>query len=142
MSWQASTWALNLKLGNSTRKLVLMGYADHAHQDGKNAFIGVETVATYAECDKRTVQRHIRWLLEHGYMREGDQSLVSDFDPRYRPIVYELAMDDSTREQWEIDHASGGNARRAAAAAAGVKGGKATAKARGDNLSPDRKSVV
>jgi hypothetical protein len=145
VSINASNWVWSLKLGDATRKLVLLRFADHAHDDGTAAWCGIKKVADFAECSDRTVKRHIAHLVEHGYMREGDQSLVDHIEARYRPIVYELAMNEPTREQWAVFNAAGGNARREAASAAGKKGpeAKAAAKAaandqvsRGDSVTP------
>lgn len=140
MSIAATNWAWSLMdLPNATVKLVLMKHADHAHDDGTHTFQGVETIAVYALCSPRTVQRSNVWLLEHGYMREGDQSVIPDhYDKRNRPIAYELAMNEATRQEWEALYAGGhGTGVRDAAAAAGSKGGrKAAENKRGANLSP------
>lgn len=126
------THVLSLNVGDSTRKLVLLGYANHAHKDGTAAWAKPETVAEYANCSKRTVQRHMAKLLADGYIREGDQSLVARYPADRRPIVYDIAMSDEVRESWAADGAADG--RRAAAAKAG-------ATRRGDNLSPRSSEV-
>jgi hypothetical protein len=137
VSINATNWVWGITLGNATRKLVLMRYADHAHADGTVAWVGIEKVATYAECDKRTAQRHVAYLVENGYMREGDQRHVEHLPAKHRPIVYDLAMDEATRAEWEVLNAAGGNARRDAARAAGARGGAASAQVRrGDKMSP------
>lgn len=139
MSWEASAWALNVKLGpkSAARKLVLIAYASHAHKDGTAAFPSVSTVAEYVEVDERTVQRHNAALLDDGLIREGDQRLVAHFDPRHRPVVYDLAMSEETRARWRAERAAGDRGTRDRFAEAGRAGGeKAAALRRGDNLSP------
>jgi hypothetical protein len=127
MSWEASTYVLGIKVGSAARKLVLMGYANHAHKDGTAAFPGIPTIMEYAECSRSTAQRHVAGLVEDGFMREGDQQLVSHYPENKRPIVYDIAMSEETRQEWAAHHHMGGNAIRQSAAAAGSKGGKKSA---------------
>jgi hypothetical protein len=122
--------------GNGIRKLILLGYANHADKYGRGAYPSTRTIADYAECDVRTVQRHLRWLIERGYLHDGDQRTVDHLDPRYRPIVYDVAMSAEQIEQWSAGSGlSTGNRDRAAEA--GRHGGRASSQvSRGDNLSP------
>ena len=46
--------------------MVLLGLAEHAHPDGSEARPAVATLARYAECDERTVRRHLRKLEDAG----------------------------------------------------------------------------
>jgi hypothetical protein len=93
VSIETSSFVLGLSMGqgNGVRKLILLGYANHADKHGRGAYPSTRTIADYAECDVRTVQRHLRWLIERGYLHEGDQRMVDHLDPRYRPIVYDVA---------------------------------------------------
>lgn len=101
MSIEALTYVLGLDVGDSTRKLVLVGLANHAHRDGTTSWATAETVATYANCSARTVQRHIGRLLVDGYIREGDQSALPDSIRRdRRPIVYDVALTETDRAAW------------------------------------------
>ncbi|HET7229989.1 MAG TPA: helix-turn-helix domain-containing protein [Longimicrobium sp.] len=149
MSAEAQAWAITQRMGNAVRKLVLWGLAGHAHKDGTSAWAGVDTLAEYAECDRRTVQRHLASMLAQGFIREGDQRLVQHLDPRYRPIVYDLAMTAETLERWRAEYeARALETRRGRAAAAGAESGSRGAGhrwrreveqptgGRGDNLSP------
>ncbi|HEX8693426.1 MAG TPA: helix-turn-helix domain-containing protein [Longimicrobium sp.] len=133
MSAEAQAWAISQRIGNATRKLVLWGLAGHAHKNGRHAWAGVDTLAEYAECDKRTVRRHLCALEAEGWIREGDQSVI----PAYiradqRPIAFDLAMDHATREKWRTQAAAGRatDSRRARAARAGAEGGRRSAAAR------------
>lgn len=142
MSINATNWVWSLRLGDATRKLILMKYADHAHDDGRNTWVKPSTAAEFAECSERTVQRHLGWVLDEGYMREGDQtayiwpkSYNGPKDDRYKPIVYDLAMDEETRLQWKAERAEARDGRRDRHAAGGsVRYG------RGDNLTPQEAS--
>jgi hypothetical protein len=98
VSIEASSFVLGLSIGrgNGIRKLILLGYAKHADKHGRGAYPSIQTIADYAECDVRTVQRHVGWLLANGYLHEGDQRVVDHLDPRYRPIVYDVAMNPSS----------------------------------------------
>lgn len=144
MSLNVTNYVWDLKFGNATRKLVLLRYADHAHEDGTASWCGIPKVADFAECDERTVKRHIKFLVEHGYMREGDQELVAHLPKNKRPIVYDIALNEATRASWEVYNASGGNGRRESAVVAGQKGAakRAANKAakgqvsEGDKMSP------
>jgi hypothetical protein len=135
MSQEATTWVLSLTLGNATRKLVAWGLANHAHKDGRNAWCGVDTLAEYAECDRRTVQRHVTALIEAGIIREGDQDIIPAKIPKHnRPIVFDFAMDTARAQRWATQQVSG---LRSAASSAGARGGRQTASKRwGDKTSP------
>src|SRR5690606_23786411 len=111
--------------GNGIRKLILLGYANHADKFGRGAYPSTRTIADYAECDVRTVQRHLRWLTERGYLHEGDQRMVAHLDPRYRPIVYDVAITTEQIEQWAIGTGPDSTS-RARAAQAGRRGGRAS----------------
>lgn len=142
-------WSLNDKaLPNASTKLALLKHADHAHDDGTHTWQTVPTIAKFALCSTRTAQRMNVWLLENGLIREGDQSVIPD---KYKngtsvPVAFELAMNETTRMQWEIDHAAGtSNPLYRASQAAGAKGGQKTAAIKaaaktqvsgGDNLAP------
>lgn len=86
------TQAMNATVGDPTLKLVLMGYANHAHADGTGAWPAVATIARYAECSPRTVQRAIRALVDRGFLTVGDQRMVAHLRADRRPTVYDLTF--------------------------------------------------
>lgn len=43
-------------------RLVALALADHAHDDGSNAYPSVDTIARKARVNERTVRRGLRWL--------------------------------------------------------------------------------
>lgn len=128
MSIEAITYALNLNVGDATRKLVLIGYANHAHKDGTCTWASVKTIAEYANCSNRTVQRHVKILLDEGYIREGDQRHVDHLRADKRPIVYDIAMSEGQREEWKARRGDNGGPRAAHEANGQVR--------RGDSESP------
>jgi hypothetical protein len=75
VSIEASSFVLGLSMGrgNGLRKLILLGYANHADKNGRGAYPSTKTIADYAECDIRTVQRHLGWLITAGYLHEGNR---------------------------------------------------------------------
>jgi DNA-binding MarR family transcriptional regulator len=112
VSIEAMTWALSADVGDSTRKLVLIGYANHAHKDGRNSWASKDTIAEYVNCDPKTVRRHVKALIAAGWLREGDQSQVIHLRADRRPVVYDLAMSDAQRAQWKAEQVPAGeNAR-------------------------------
>lgn len=137
MSLAATNWVWSLRLGDANRKLILLKYADHAHDDGRNTWVKPKKVADFAECSERTVQRHLGALLDEGFMREGDpsafvwpKSWTGPREARYQPIVYDLAMDEETRLQWKAERASGAARRDRHATGGSVRYG------RGDTMTP------
>ena len=56
MSIEACSFVLGLTMGrgNGIRKLILLGYANHADKHGRGAYPSTRTIADYAECDIRT----------------------------------------------------------------------------------------
>lgn len=107
MSIEAMTWALNANVGDATRKLVLIGYANHAHKDGRNAWAAKSTVAEYVNCSVKTVTRHVQALIADGWLREGDQQQVAHLRADRRPVVYDLAMTEATRREWAEEASTG-----------------------------------
>jgi hypothetical protein len=138
VSIEASSFVLGLSIGrgNGIRKLILLGFANHADKYGRGAYPSTQTIADYAECDVRTVQRHVGWLISRGFLREGDQRMVDHLDPRYRPIVYDVAMSVEQVDQWaSVGSTEDGS--RARAAKAGRRGAQVSTQiTRGANLSP------
>lgn len=75
VSIEALNWALSAPLGGTT-KIILLGLANHAGADFGDARPSVATLARYAHCDPRTVQRHLRNLEADGWItREGAHAL-------------------------------------------------------------------
>lgn len=93
MSFVATTWALKIGgVQDATSRVILLGLAEHAHEDGSSAWPSVATLAKYAVCSERTVHRRLRELEEAGMIRRGDQQLVAHLPSNRRPIVYDLPV--------------------------------------------------
>lgn len=101
MSIQAVAAVLTINYGDPTRKLIAIGLANHADEDGAVAYPAVKKLAAYASCSERTVQRHLAVMLEEGMIRKGDQSHTAGLDPRRRPIVYDVALSEAQRSEWK-----------------------------------------
>lgn len=115
MSIEALNWAFNLapvpmdhgKRGskpNPACASVLIGLANHAGPDGRNAFPGVPTLMRYTRLSERTVRTAIDRLAEDKIILPGDPAIVAAFIKRgdRRPEVWDLDMtlirDDLTPE--------------------------------------------
>lgn len=72
---------------------VLQGLANHAGRDGRNAFPSIRLLAHYTRKGERAVQKDLRVLEEAGLIRRGDQRAAFDIPERYRPTVWDLAME-------------------------------------------------
>jgi hypothetical protein len=85
--------------GSAAAKLVLVSYADRAHDDGTGAWPSVESVAQYAECRQDTVRAYLKYLVAEGLMRPSPASP----DPGGAPC-FDLAMNEGTRAEWRAEH--------------------------------------
>ena len=63
---KAYAWGLSQKVGDPTKKLVLWIICDHYNDSLGYAFPSQDRIADIAECSVRTVQRHIKILLDSG----------------------------------------------------------------------------
>lgn len=69
MSIEAIHWALRVPIGGN-QKVVLLGLANHAHPDGGEAYPTLDTLASYAACDRSTARRNVRKLAADGWISE------------------------------------------------------------------------
>ncbi|MEZ9734803.1 MULTISPECIES: helix-turn-helix domain-containing protein [unclassified Vibrio] len=81
MSMLLTAQAMQLKVGNATRKLVLLKLADNANDSGV-CWPSYEYIADMCEVDRRTVMRHIKTLEEMGFVsvrtRKGEKGNSSN----------------------------------------------------------------
>jgi len=88
MSW---VWEHAPVSGNEL--LILLAIADHASDDGSDAWPSIETLAKKCRLSERTIQRAIKSLAERGQIRVGrQQGGPSYLGPRQRPNVYTIVM--------------------------------------------------
>ncbi|GAB5502741.1 MAG: hypothetical protein Pyrs2KO_13960 [Pyruvatibacter sp.] len=78
-------WRANLK---SVEKLVLMKLADHANDDGGNAWPAVELMAAECGCSERSVQRYLRALEERGLI-----TMTRNGGGRHQTNCYQVELD-------------------------------------------------
>lgn len=73
--------AMSIKVGNPTRKLVLLKLADNANDNGK-CWPSYDHIAEMCEIDRRTAMRHIKALTESGLLtltyRKGEKGNSSN----------------------------------------------------------------
>ena len=69
MSMKAFAWGMSQKVGDPTTKLVLLIICDHFNDSKGYAYPSQDRIAEFSECSVRTVQRHIKSLLENGFIR-------------------------------------------------------------------------
>lgn len=68
MSWQATSWALNQKVGNPARKLLLLAIAEYADEYGV-CWPSQSRLARHTEASLDTVQRQTKKLVADGLLR-------------------------------------------------------------------------
>ena len=94
MSIEAMVWALNkAPVTDSAALLVLLGLANHADSEGKDAFPSRETLSLYARCSVRTVAVKLKALEDGGIIRRGDQQKLAHLRPDRRPVNWDLNYD-------------------------------------------------
>jgi Helix-turn-helix domain len=136
--------AFLLDLGDAHRKLIFLTYADYANEDGSTTWATARQLSVRSNCSTRTVRRHVMWLLENGWLREGEQDSISDGwkkrPPASRPIVYDMTTDEDTRRRWAAEYKPG---KRAEAAAYGLDGALVANASRGDDADiPDVADIL
>lgn len=97
MSHQAVTWVLNEAQG-LTPDLVstALALAERADSCGRSAYPSASMLARQTRLSLRQVQRNLAKLEALGVIRRGDQSRARGLPPRQRPVVWDLAMRDTS----------------------------------------------
>lgn len=86
------TWVWEHSRAAGTDLLVLLAIADHAADDGGNAYPSVSTLARKTRVSERTVQRSIRTLVELGELAVDNQGAPIRRSDR-RSNLYIVLMD-------------------------------------------------
>ena len=71
MSLQAMIWAFRTPIANVGAKFVLLALAEHAREDvanGWSCFPSVERLTEFTAQSERTVERHLAWLAQAGWI--------------------------------------------------------------------------
>jgi hypothetical protein len=97
---EAISWALNKaaiphgRRDASSLAIVLVGLANHADPDGRNAFPAVSTLARYTRLSERSVQYALRALHELKLIKPSDPDIVAAYVKRAdrRPKGWDLAI--------------------------------------------------
>lgn len=102
MSVEAISWAFNLApvprdrngKRNPACKAVLIGLANHAGPDGKDAFPSVRTLVRYTDLSERTVRTALDRLEAEGTIQPCDPAVVAAKIKRadHRPQGWDLSM--------------------------------------------------
>ena len=86
MSFTLMAKVMGLKLGHSSKKIVLLKLADQANDDGF-CWPSYQTIAEASELSRRTVIRHIQTLEKEGYLtisKAYDSANKRNFSNRYQ----------------------------------------------------------
>jgi hypothetical protein len=100
MSIEAISWALNLapiptdRRDASSIAIVLVGLANHADPDGRNAFPAVATLVRYTRLSERSVRYALHALEELGLITPADPDIVAAYIKRRdrRPNGWDLTL--------------------------------------------------
>lgn len=100
MSIEAISWALNSapiprdRRDASSLAVVLVGLANHADPDGRNAFPAVSTLVRYTRLSERSVQYALRSLEVLDLISPSDPDIVAAYVKRVdrRPKGWDLAI--------------------------------------------------
>jgi hypothetical protein len=93
MSLRAMLWALHeADAPDPIDRLILLAYADYAHDDGTCAWPSVGSIAETVNVDRVTVHRHLKDLQGRGLLVRGDQQYVAHVRADRRPVVYDLPI--------------------------------------------------
>lgn len=69
MSIQAVGWALEQYIPKPIAKLILVSLANHTNLETGRCYPSIATIAHEASCSDRSVQRHLPYLVEGGFVR-------------------------------------------------------------------------
>lgn len=92
MSWLAIAWAETAPVADVYERAILTLMAHRASPDGTGAYPSVPTIARFACCDDKTIERRMVALRKRRVIAPGDQKLAARIDRRYRPKVYDLLI--------------------------------------------------
>ncbi|HET6499337.1 MAG TPA: helix-turn-helix domain-containing protein [Amycolatopsis sp.] len=93
MSIEAISWALNLaaiprdRRDASSLTIVLVGLANHADPDGRNAYPSLARLGRYTRLSERSIRFALRTLQELGLIRASNPSIVAANFPRGAPTT-------------------------------------------------------
>lgn len=78
----------------TTEKMVLLVIADHAHDDGKNSWPSIGTIARKASISPRSAQRYVARLAAEGWITiQAQQGGTIEMRDDRRPNLYEINLE-------------------------------------------------
>lgn len=93
---------------SGTRKLVLLGIANHAAPDGTDAWPSIDTLARYAGVNRRNARKALGWLAEEGLIVvEEGRGGTHDTPDRYRPNRYRITLNPGGSLPTSLDRPGG-----------------------------------
>lgn len=90
MSRTAQEWAARCTKLDPGLRWVLWHLADGADSDGRGAYYSQNRLARFTGTTPRSIRRALVQLEAMGYIRRGDQHLVSHYPANRRPIVWDM----------------------------------------------------
>lgn len=90
MSNRYITAAMECRVGSMAKKLILIKLADNANDDGL-CWPSYATIARHCECDKRTVMRHIKDMVDMGVLTRKHRITNSGNTSNYFQLTIPLA---------------------------------------------------
>lgn len=93
MSIEAMVWVLHQSPLRGAEKVILLGIANHADNDGGNAWPSVATLARYANVSERQVQRVLKQMESAGHISiRRQRGGTADTPNDRRPNLYKVVM--------------------------------------------------
>jgi hypothetical protein len=85
-------WAEEAPTTSVYERVILLMLAYRAKPDGTEAWPGRPRMARTANCDVKTIDRHLAALQRRGVIKRGNQAVVAHLSPASRPVVYDLQI--------------------------------------------------
>jgi hypothetical protein len=95
MSLKALEWAFTMSVSDPVAKLVLLGLAWHAHDDGTGCYPSETRLEKYTGLTARTIRRKFPILIDLGLIRHGNPMRVAHLPINRRPQVWELNVSEA-----------------------------------------------
>lgn len=93
MSIEAMVWVLRHSPLSGSDKVILLGIANHADDEGGNAWPSVRTLSRYANMSERSVQRALKRMADEGHIVVRRQrGGTADTSADRRPNLYQVVM--------------------------------------------------
>jgi hypothetical protein len=92
MSHLVIDWAETAPVADVYERAIITQMAHRANKDGTGAYPSIPTMARYALCDEKTIERRLEALRKRKLIALGNQSLARHIPARYRPRVYDLLV--------------------------------------------------